>query len=171
MFNSSRSFILTLFSLTALFLGVALAAPFRGDYAVTGTHAHGHGHAHANANAKANAAQAAAAQNLTLSLTPRASLGKRYDNARFTYYDAGQNACGSYDDGNAYVIALSSEHYENGAHCYKQVTLEYNGKKVQATVTDECPGCNGAQADLSRPLFQALAPLDQGVIYGTWWFD
>ena len=27
--------------------------------------------------------------------------------------------------------------YQNGAHCYKSVTVQYNGKKVKATVTDE----------------------------------
>ena len=28
---------------------------------------------------------------------------KRFDNARFTYYDAGENACGSTDSDSAYV--------------------------------------------------------------------
>ena len=69
------------------------------------------------------------------------------------------------------------------------MTVQYNGKQVQATVTDEvcsalqvggaltpnricqCPGCKGDQADLSRPLFQALSSLDKGVIYGQWWYD
>ena len=83
------------------------------------------------------------------------------------------------------------QRFENGAHCYKKVTIQYNGQKVQATVTDQvcsepndmhmfhriesmsaqCPGCQGDQADLSRPLFAHLAPLDEGVIYGDWWFN
>ncbi|KAL7283242.1 hypothetical protein ACG7TL_002670 [Trametes sanguinea] len=159
MFNSSRSFILTLLSLAALFLGTALAAPFRGPHVAASAHAH----------AARTSASAPQTQNFTLSLAGSAGAPQKrgYDNARFTYYDAGQNACGSYDDGNAYVMALSPSIYGNGEHCYKSVTLQYNGKQVQAT----CPGCKDAEADLSRPLFQALASLDEGVIYGQWWFD
>ncbi|KAI0646879.1 RlpA-like double-psi beta-barrel-protein domain-containing protein-containing protein [Trametes meyenii] len=152
MFNSSRSFVLALLSLALaaviLLADSAHAAPFRSVHAV----AHSH-----NTHDRP-------AQNGT-------QPAKRYDGARFTYYDAGQNACGSVDSDSAYIIALSPALYNNGEHCYKQVTLQYNGKQVQATVTDECPGCSDSQADLSRPLFAALAPLDQGVIYGQWWFD
>ncbi|KAI8998809.1 RlpA-like double-psi beta-barrel-protein domain-containing protein-containing protein [Trametes punicea] len=163
MFNSSRSFVLTLLFLSACFLSTMLAAPLRGPHAVAVPHAHA---ARLSANIDADAPR-----NLTLTVSPRAALEKRYDNARLTYYDAGQNACGSTDDSNSYVIALSSSIFDKGEHCYKPVTVQYNGKQVKATVTDECPGCQDAEADLSRPLFQALAPLDEGVIYGSWWFD
>ncbi|KAH9946270.1 RlpA-like double-psi beta-barrel-protein domain-containing protein-containing protein [Epithele typhae] len=96
---------------------------------------------------------------------------KRFDNARYTYYDAGKNACGSTDSNTDYVIALSPEFYNNGANCWRSVTVQYNGKQVQARATDECPGCSGDQVDLSRPLFAALAPLDKGVLYGQWWYN
>ncbi|KAI1787907.1 RlpA-like double-psi beta-barrel-protein domain-containing protein-containing protein [Ganoderma leucocontextum] len=99
------------------------------------------------------------------------ALKRRGGSARFTYYDAGDNACGSYDSNTDYVIALSPSRFNNGAHCYKKVTVQYDGQQVQATVTDQCPGCQDAQADLSRPLFAHLAPLDEGVIYGDWWFN
>ncbi|KAI0374697.1 hypothetical protein BV20DRAFT_960845 [Pilatotrama ljubarskyi] len=144
MFNSSRSFLLTLFALLSAAL-LAHAAP----HAITPKHVR------------------LAAQNATLGVR----LDKRYDGARLTYYDAGPNACGSTDSDSAYVIALSSSLYNGGEHCYKQVTIEYNGKQVQATVTDECPGCKDSQADVSRPLFAALESLDKGVIYANWWFD
>ncbi|KAI0670562.1 RlpA-like double-psi beta-barrel-protein domain-containing protein-containing protein [Trametes maxima] len=157
MFDSSRSFVLTILSLAlaavVLLAGSAHAAPFRSVHAV----AHSH-----------NTQDRPSAQNGT---QPASGPVKRYDGARFTYYDAGQNACGSVDSDSAYIIALSPALYNNGEHCFKQVTVQYNGKQVQATVTDECPGCSDSQADLSRPLFAALAPLDQGVIYGQWWFD
>ncbi len=29
------------------------------------------------------------------------------------------------------------QRFDNGAHCYKKVTIQYNGQKVQATVTDQ----------------------------------
>ncbi|KAI0637161.1 RlpA-like double-psi beta-barrel-protein domain-containing protein-containing protein [Trametes polyzona] len=153
MFSPSRSFFLTLLTVTAA--AFAAPAPHGGAYHPSST---GVTHSHINRH------------NVALDVDVR-GLEKRHDNARFTYYDAGENACGSVDDGNAFVIALSPAMYNNGAHCFKQVTVMYNGKKVQATVTDECPGCTDAQADLSRPLFQSLAPLDKGVIYGSWWFD
>lgn len=106
-----------------------------------------------------------------LSQSGSIALRKRDGSARLTYYDAGENACGSDDSNTDYVIALSPTRFDNGAHCYKKVTIQYNGQKVQATVTDQCPGCQDAQADLSRPLFAHLAPLDEGVIYGDWWFN
>ncbi|OJT08885.1 Papain inhibitor [Trametes pubescens] len=152
MFSSSRSFILTVLSLSAAFgAAPALAAP----------HPHGneppHGITHSHINR---------ANRTTFALAPRA-----FENSRFTFYDAGENACGSVDDANAYIMALSPAFFNNGQHCFQKVTIDYQGKKVQATVTDECPGCSDSQADLSRPLFAALAPLDEGVIYGSWWFN
>ncbi|RPD65946.1 hypothetical protein L226DRAFT_519509 [Lentinus tigrinus ALCF2SS1-7] len=147
MFNSSRSLVLTLFNLLALSSALAFAAPHKGKH-----------HSGSSVTKK-----------LTESATD--ALERRYDNARFTYYDAGENACGGYDSNRDYVIAISPSLYNNGAHCYKTVTLQYNGQQVKAKVTDECPGCKDAEADLSRPLFAHLAPLDEGVIYGQWWFD
>ncbi|KAI0361902.1 hypothetical protein OH77DRAFT_1526439 [Trametes cingulata] len=161
MFNSSRSFLLTLFTLLSAlsFLSHSpsvLAAP------------HGSPNTkHAHARIQVGTQN----QNSTVGVGGGGALGRRFDGARLTYYDAGQNACGSTDSDSAYVIALSSSLYNGGEHCYKPVTIEYNGKKVQATVTDECPGCKDSQADVSRPLFAALAPLDEGVIYANWWFD
>ncbi|KAI0807200.1 RlpA-like double-psi beta-barrel-protein domain-containing protein-containing protein [Fomes fomentarius] len=142
MSNSSRSLLLALFGLLALFNTLTLAAPTSGSHVLTARHPKG-----------------------------GSASKKRFDNARLTYYDAGQNACGWYDSDSDYVIALSPKLYNNGAHCGKMVTVDYQGKQVQAKVTDECPGCNEAEADLSRPLFAHLAPLDEGVIHGRWWFN
>ncbi|KAI0721587.1 RlpA-like double-psi beta-barrel-protein domain-containing protein-containing protein [Cerioporus squamosus] len=148
MFNSSRSFVFTLFTLLALSSALAFAAPHKG---------------------KEHSGSGAVTHKLTG--TTLDAIERRYDNARFTYYDAGENACGGYDSNTDYVIAISPSLYNNGAHCYKSVTVQYNGQQVKAKVTDECPGCNGAEADLSRPLFAHLAPLDEGVLYGQWWFN
>ncbi len=90
MFSSSRSFILTVLSLSAAFgAAPALAAP----------HPHGneppHGITHSHINR---------ANRTTFALAPRA-----FENSRFTFYDAGENACGSVDDANAYVSASHAE--------------------------------------------------------------
>lgn len=34
------------------------------------------------------------------------TLERRFDEARLTYYDAGENACGSYDSGSDFVCLL-----------------------------------------------------------------
>ncbi|KAI0708998.1 RlpA-like double-psi beta-barrel-protein domain-containing protein-containing protein [Earliella scabrosa] len=142
MSNYGRSLLLAIFNFLALCSTLALAAPIQGSYDLA-----------------------------VRQPKDTIVMDKRYDDARFTYYDAGENACGGWDSNTDYVIALSPELYENGKHCWKSVTVQYNGKQVQAKVTDECPGCTGAQADLSRPLFANLENLDRGVIYGQWWFN
>ena len=54
-------------------------------------------------------ALAAPMHNLKLSTNAHhGAIAKRFDDARFTYYDAGQNACGSTDSNSAYVSVLSS---------------------------------------------------------------
>ena len=80
MFNFSRSLILTLLTL-ALSSALTLAAPHKGK------HHNGSG--------------------VTKKLTGVAmdAIERRYDNARFTYYDAGQNACGGTDSNTDYVSA------------------------------------------------------------------
>lgn len=151
MFNSSRSF-LTLVNLLALSSAFAFAAPHphKGKHSGSGPVAH------------------------KLTNTALDAIERR-DNARFTYYDAGENACGGHDSSTDYVSAAadivsrsgvncspvySTGHrhqsfgmhqnllctrreltipqlYNNGAHCYKTVTVQYNGQQVKATVTDE----------------------------------
>lgn len=41
-------------------------------------------------------------------------LGKRFDNARFTYFEVGTNACGGFDHENDFV---SREEWVTGRHC------------------------------------------------------
>ncbi|EMD38574.1 expansin-like protein [Gelatoporia subvermispora B] len=115
--------------------------------------------------------------------------GKRFDNERFTWYNAGQNACGSVDSSSDWVssiqhdlqrprnlticgqvVAMNSEQFDGGSHCYQTITLSYGGKTTQVKVTDECPGCQYGALDLSEPLFSYFAPTSQGVIYGEWNF-
>ncbi|OCH95589.1 hypothetical protein OBBRIDRAFT_788136 [Obba rivulosa] len=98
------------------------------------------------------------------------SFGKRFDNERFTWYEPGRNACGSVDSPSDWVVAMDSQHYDGGSHCYQMITLSYGGKTVQAKVTDECPGCASGALDLSEALFSHFAPTSQGVIYGEWNF-
>ncbi|KAH9930960.1 RlpA-like double-psi beta-barrel-protein domain-containing protein-containing protein [Fomitopsis serialis] len=107
----------------------------------------------------------------SMSLQNTTSLERRVDGARLTYYDAGQNACGGYDSDNDFVVALNAPQWDNGAHCYKTITIWYAGKSTQAKVTDMCPGCPWGGLDLSRGLFSFLADLGLGVLSASWDFD
>jgi len=100
----------------------------------------------------------------------RVSLGKRFDDARFTWYVPGENACGSVDSTDDWVVAMNSQQYDGGSHCYQMITISYGGTTVQAKVTDESPGCDYGALDLSEALFSHLAPTSEGVIYGEWSF-
>jgi hypothetical protein len=76
--------------------------------------------------------------------------------------------------------------FANGAHCGQNVTLWADGKNASARVVDEvrppschvrsgadaqqCPGCSGADLDLSQGLFTHFAPTSQGVVHGSWAF-
>ncbi|KAI0736640.1 RlpA-like double-psi beta-barrel-protein domain-containing protein-containing protein [Fomitopsis betulina] len=99
------------------------------------------------------------------------TLERRFDEARLTYYDAGENACGSYDSGSDFVVALNSAQWDNGAHCYKPITIWYGGKSTQAKITDLCPGCPYGGLDLSRGLFGFLGDLGLGVLTASWDFE
>ncbi|EPT00121.1 hypothetical protein FOMPIDRAFT_1060511 [Fomitopsis schrenkii] len=98
------------------------------------------------------------------------TLERRFDGARLTYYDAGQNACGGYDSDGDFVVALNAAQWDNGAHCYKTITIWYGSKSTQAKITDMCPGCPYGGLDLSRGLFGFLADLGLGVLKASWDF-
>ncbi|KZT03485.1 uncharacterized protein LAESUDRAFT_659661 [Laetiporus sulphureus 93-53] len=93
-----------------------------------------------------------------------------FDNARLSFFDAGQNACGSVDTDSDFIVALNIEQWDGGAHCYQTITINYNDKSTQATITDECPGCPYGGLDLSRGLFDFFADEAEGILYGTWNF-
>ncbi|EJC98567.1 uncharacterized protein FOMMEDRAFT_95933, partial [Fomitiporia mediterranea MF3/22] len=57
-----------------------------------------------------------------------------------------------------------------GPHCFKSIHLSVGGKSVTAQIVDECPGCPHGGLDLTEGLFQHFAPLDKGVLKGSWYF-
>ncbi|KAJ7063131.1 RlpA-like double-psi beta-barrel-protein domain-containing protein-containing protein [Mycena amicta] len=100
----------------------------------------------------------------------RAVVQKRFGDARFTFFDTGLGACGSTNVASDFIVALNSEQYGNGEHCYEMVEITYKGKTKQAQIVDECPGCPYAALDMSTGLFDFFASEDLGVIYGSWVF-
>lgn len=108
-----------------------------------------------------------------------------------TFYDpaGGYGACGQPIPNSAFAVALSSDQYQGGAHCGRQVvaTCEHplpfiqpsysrtnemifldQGKSVQATVMDLCPGCHANSLDLTRVAFSQIANTDLGRINIQW---
>ncbi|KAJ8089123.1 hypothetical protein PM082_014371 [Marasmius tenuissimus] len=53
--------------------------------------------------------------------------------------------------------------------CNKRVRVTANGKSVDVTVVDRCPGCVGGSIDLSPAAFDVLAPQSVGRITGATW--
>lgn len=101
------------------------------------------------------------------------NLQKRFDNARWTFYDVGMGACGQFNVASDFIVALNSAQFGSGypgPYCFQTITMSYGGKTTTATVMDECPGCPYGGLDLSRGLFDFFASESAGVIYGTWDF-
>ncbi|KAG8215760.1 RlpA-like double-psi beta-barrel-protein domain-containing protein-containing protein [Butyriboletus roseoflavus] len=99
---------------------------------------------------------------------------RSFTNARFTFYDVGLGACGIWNSRSDMIVALNVEQFGTGypgQYCFKPITISYNGKTVQATITDKCMGCPWGGLDFSRGLFDDFAPEAQGVLYGEWWFN
>ncbi|KIP09285.1 hypothetical protein PHLGIDRAFT_18677 [Phlebiopsis gigantea 11061_1 CR5-6] len=103
-------------------------------------------------------------------LSTNHALSKRFDNARFSYYETGEGACGAFNKDSDFIVALNSAQYDGGSHCFATITITANGKTTQAQITDECPGCPYGGLDLSPGLFSYFASEDAGIIYGSWDF-
>ncbi|KAG1750081.1 hypothetical protein EDB19DRAFT_83466 [Suillus lakei] len=99
---------------------------------------------------------------------------RAFDNARFTFYDVGLGACGQESSPGDFIVALNVVQYGTGypgTHCFKSITISYGGKTAQATIMDECVGCPYGGLDFSTGLFSYFASENDGVFYGSWWFN
>ncbi|KAJ3553350.1 hypothetical protein NP233_g12665 [Leucocoprinus birnbaumii] len=63
-------------------------------------------------------------------------LEKRFDNGRFSFYDAGLGACGIVNSGSDFIVALNSAQFDQGGWCFKKITISIGGKSTEATITD-----------------------------------
>lgn len=99
-------------------------------------------------------------------------LGKRFSNARFSWYDVttGATACGPRYGPDDFIVAVNSAQFAGSSHCFNTITITANGKTAQAQIVDECPGCPANGLDLTKGLFSYFGSLDAGEIYGTWDF-
>ncbi|KAJ7599033.1 hypothetical protein C8J56DRAFT_849037 [Mycena floridula] len=97
---------------------------------------------------------------------------KRGGGNKFSWYDAGLGACGGTNTASDFIVALSAQNWDGGSHCYKEITIQYNGRSAQAQIVDECMGCPYDGLDFSRGLFNYFVspdtPENVGIIYGSW---
>jgi len=108
-------------------------------------------------------ADVVAQQNIT-------NLEKRFDGARFTFYDAGLGACGAVNAPTDFIVALNALQFDGGKHCFQTITITVDGKSTQATITDMCTGCPDGGLDFTTSLFQFFGSESLGVLTGSWVF-
>ncbi|KAG1770986.1 hypothetical protein EDD22DRAFT_816271 [Suillus occidentalis] len=99
---------------------------------------------------------------------------RAFDNSRFTFYDVGLGACGQYNSPGDFIVALNVAQFGDGfpgPQCFKSITISYGGKTTQATIMDKCMGCPYGGLDFSTGLFDYFASPDDGVLYGSWWYN
>ncbi len=68
------------------------------------------------------------------------------------------------------IVALSSDIYQGGSHCFKGVNICHGSKCANAYVADLCPGCKRTSLDMTPSLFKELADPNLGVIDIQWSF-
>lgn len=52
--------------------------------------------------------------------------------------------------------------------CGQKIRIQYNGKSVDATVMDMCPGCSGHDIDLSDAAWEAIGMTEWTRVKGSW---
>lgn len=68
-------------------------------------------------------------------------------------------------------VALNYVQWDGGAHCGKQITIQYGGRTQTATIADQCLSCGGyGGIDLTPGLADAFGMRDSGIVQATWNF-
>ncbi|KAK7460920.1 hypothetical protein VKT23_008848 [Stygiomarasmius scandens] len=85
-----------------------------------------------------------------------------------TFFNPGLGACGFTNTDSDFIVAVSSQIFNSGL-CNRQMNVNFQGRNVQVTVVDSCPGCGAGDIDLSPAAFSQLASLDAGRIQPVQW--
>ncbi|KAJ2970584.1 hypothetical protein NQ176_g8122 [Zarea fungicola] len=100
------------------------------------------------------------------------AVGSGNGKGQASYYtpNGGQGACGGKGlQNNDLIVALPSKAYAGGKNCNKKINVTFNGKTVQGTVKDLCPGCPQNQIDLSEGYFKRFGSTDIGILKPLTW--
>lgn len=100
-------------------------------------------------------------------------LNSRGPNSKWSWYDTEESgnagACGDHMKNWEPVVARAQVDFKP-SDCGKRITLEFEGRTMQARIMDICPICPSNGLDLSKGLFKQIAPRGDGIVYGNWWF-
>ncbi len=124
---------------------------------------HHRNHKHSRAGRKKNKHKAHHA-------VPSPAAGKGKFHGKGTFFKPNQGSCGKWNTVNDHVVALSSDIYQGGSHCFKSVNICHGSKCANAYVADLCPGCKKTSLDMTPSLFKELADPNLGVIDIQWSF-
>ncbi|KAF8994181.1 RlpA-like double-psi beta-barrel-protein domain-containing protein-containing protein [Cyathus striatus] len=113
-------------------------------------------------------------------ITQASPLTKRDNVGDATYYDAGLGACGIWNSGTDFIVAVSAQYFDTfpgytGGNpnenplCGRTLQANYKGRVINLQVTDRCVGCAYGDIDLTRTAFAVLADLDVGRLHGVSW--
>ncbi|KAL7953148.1 RlpA-like double-psi beta-barrel-containing domain-containing protein [Trichoderma compactum] len=98
-------------------------------------------------------------------LAPRQNFGD------ITFYNTGLGACGSVNNDEEYVSAVSAALFDSQSVCGRSISVNFNGATVNVQVVDRCAGCAFGDVDLSPRAFSDLTgSLDAGRVQGSWDF-
>ncbi|KAJ6570510.1 RlpA-like double-psi beta-barrel-protein domain-containing protein-containing protein, partial [Mycena vulgaris] len=78
-------------------------------------------------------------------------------------------ACGWWNTDAEFVVALTHLQWENGAHCGKEVNINWQGKSATAKIVDECMGCPYLGLDFSQSLFSFFVGAGNNEAVGWIW--
>lgn len=100
--------------------------------------------------------------------------GMEHTGVDITIYDntGAAGACGKSLTDDMMVVALAKDTWGASTYdvmtgeatnpwCGQEINIEYNGNHIKATIMDLCPGCSGADIDLSAAAWKALTKLDE----------
>ena len=93
--------------------------------------------------------------------------------------NGGLGACGKPLYPTDFVVALAAPAWGASTYdtqtgeatnpwCGKKIVIDYNGKKVDATIMDLCPGCKGHDIDLSDAAWAAIGMTEWTRVQGSW---
>ena len=124
------------------------------------------------------AATAAATQKQSTGST---STGESFSSVDLTInpLNGALGACGEPMNADSFYVALAQPAWGASTYdsqtgkatnkwCGQKIKIEYNGKSVDATIMDLCPGCSGHDLDLSDAAWAAIGMTEWTRVQGSW---
>ncbi len=119
-----------------------------------------------------------ASRSISRTSTTSSTASGTVNTGRGTWYEVGNDNCGTSSTNEDLVCAISQSLYNSNAnsesvsdYCGKTITVTYQGKSVTVKVVDSCESCSEEDLDFSPTAFEKLASLDTGEIEIQWSWD